>query len=148
MDQQELEMAIRPTGEELNGKSQTKSIDGHVSLTTNDGKKRSKLQMAAIVIALFVRPAFPPIEQMSHKHCLVLRPRLSPLQLLMEDKSFHCLWQPLTPLSSRQLHRPFLETSIPRRDILGLEARFFWLMLHLVRFGPRFLISGVGGPLS
>jgi hypothetical protein len=65
MDQQELEMAIRPTGEELDGKSRTKSIDGHVSLATKDGKKRSKLQMAAIVTALFVRPAFHPLRRFS-----------------------------------------------------------------------------------
>jgi hypothetical protein len=58
MEQHELEMAIRPASEGVDVQSRTKSIDGHVSVAASDGKKRSKLQMAAIITALFVRSAF------------------------------------------------------------------------------------------
>jgi hypothetical protein len=68
MEQQELEMAIRPAKEEIDVNDRTKSVDGHISLATNDGKRRSKLQMGAILTALFVRsgsyscPAFQSIN--------------------------------------------------------------------------------------
>jgi hypothetical protein len=58
MDQQEVEMAIRPASEEVHAKSRNESIDGHVSLAAGDGRPRSKLQMAAILIALFVSSVF------------------------------------------------------------------------------------------
>jgi hypothetical protein len=58
MDQPEVEMAIRPASEEVHMKSRNRSMDEHVSLAASDGRTRSKLQMAAILTALFVSSAF------------------------------------------------------------------------------------------
>ena len=106
---------------------------------THSAEPRSRVRIAAILLALAVRTCASPCT--FH----IVDGYVSEADVLSS-----CLYSslPWTPLLSRRPSRPFHLTYTPLLVIRGLEARTFWLMLRAPQYGPRSRIFGAASPYS